>query len=91
MPTFIQINLIKAIQKKQPDLLQRVVILHQDNAPAHKAKLVQEILQKLNIETLANPPYSPDLAPCDLWLFTVLEDSLRGMHYEKREELRPKL
>ena len=61
----IQINLIKAIRKKQSDLLQRGVILHQDNAPAHKAKLAQEILQKLNIETLAYPPYSPDLAPCD--------------------------
>ena len=84
--SIIQINLIKAIQKKQPDL-QRGFILHQDNTPAHKAKLVQEILQNLNIETLAHPPYSPDLAPCDLWLFPVLKDSLRGMHYENREEL----
>ena len=47
----IQINLIKVIRKKQPDLLQRGVILHEDNAPAHKAKLVQEILQKLNRNT----------------------------------------
>ena len=80
----IQINLIKATRKKQPDLLQRGVILHQDNTPAHKAKLVQEILQKLNIETLAHPPYSPDLAPCDFWLFPVLKDSLRGTRYENR-------
>ena len=61
----IQIYLVKAIRKKQPDVLQRGVILHQDNAPAHKANLVQEIVQKLNIETLAHPPYSPDLATCD--------------------------
>ena len=72
----IQINLIKAIQKKQPDLLQRDVILHQDNAPANIAKLVQEILQKPSIETLAHPPSSPDLAPCDFWLFPVLKDFL---------------
>ena len=72
----IQINLIVAVLKKQPDLLQRGIILHQDNTPAHIAKLVQEILQKLNIETLAHLPYSPDLAPCDFWLFPVLKDSL---------------
>ena len=80
----IQINLTKAILKKQPDLLQRGIILHQDKTPAHKAKLVQEILQKLNIETLAHPPYSPDLAPCDFWLFLVLKDSLRSTRYENR-------
>ena len=83
----IQINLIKAIGKKQPDLLQSGLILHQDNAPAHKAKLVQEILQKLNIETLTHPPYSPDLASCDFCLFPVLKDSLWGTRYENREEL----
>ena len=83
----IQINLIKAIQKKQPDLLQRGVILHQDNATAHKAKLVQEILQNLSTETLAHHPYSPDLAPCDFWLVPVLKDSLRGTHYKNRVEL----
>ena len=83
----IQINLIEAIQKKQPDPLQIGVILHQDNAPAHKAKLVEEILQKTKQETLAQPPYSPDLAPCDFWLFPVLKDSLRGTRYENREEL----
>ena len=64
----IQMNLIKTIRKKQPHLLQRGVILHQDKATAHKAKLVQEILQKLNTETLAHHSCSPDLAPCDFWL-----------------------
>ena len=83
----IQKNLIKAIRKKQPDLLQRGVILHQVNTPAHKAELVKEILQKLNIETLAHPPYSPDLTPCDFWLFPVLKDSLGGTRYKNREEL----
>ena len=83
----IQVNLIKAIRKKQPDLLKRGIILYQDNAPAHKAKLLQEILQNLNIETLAHPPYSPDLAPYDFCLFPVLKDSLPGTRYENREEL----
>ena len=44
-------------------------------------------MQKLNIETLAHSLYTPDLAPCDFWLFPVLKDSLRGTRYENREEL----
>ena len=30
------------------------------------------------------PPYSPDLAPCDFWLFP----KLRGCHYETIEEMK---
>ena len=31
-----------------------------------------------------NPPYSPDLAPCDFWLFL----KLRGCRYETIEEMK---
>ena len=31
-----------------------------------------------------HPPYSPDLAPCDFWLFP----KLRGCHYETIEEMK---
>ena len=30
------------------------------------------------------PPYSPDLAPCDFWLFS----KLTGCHYETIEEIK---
>ena len=42
---------------------------HQDNAPAHNSILVTDYLTKIGIKTLLQPPYSPDLAPCDFWLF----------------------
>ena len=35
-------------------------------------------LIKMGIKTVPQPPYSPDLAPCDFWLFP----KLRGYHYE---------
>ena len=38
----------------------------------------------MSIKTVANPPYSPDLAPCDFWLFP----KLRGSRYERIEEMK---
>ena len=38
---------------------------HRDNAPVHNSILVSDYLTKMDIKTVPNPPYSPDLAPCD--------------------------
>ena len=40
-------------------------LLHHDNAPAHSSNLVQQFLAKHKIVQLRQPPYSPDIAPCD--------------------------
>jgi hypothetical protein len=46
--------------------------LHHDNAPAHSSCLMQGFLAKQPIIEVCPPPYSPDLAPCDFWLFPKL-------------------
>ena len=38
----------------------------------------------MRIKTVHHRPYSPDLAPCDFWLFP----KLRGCHYETIEEMK---
>ena len=38
----------------------------------------------MGIKILPHPPYSPDLAPCDFWLFP----KLRGCRYETIEEMK---
>ena len=38
----------------------------------------------MGIKTVPQPPYSPDLAPCDFWLFP----KLRGCCYETIEEIK---
>ena len=38
----------------------------------------------MSIKTVPQPPYSPDLAPCDFWLFY----KLRGCRYERIEEVK---
>jgi hypothetical protein len=51
-------------------------ILHHDNAPAHRAVTTNEFLAKHNIPSLPHPPYSPDLDPCDFFLFPQVADSM---------------
>ena len=46
--------------------------------PCHK------YLTKIDIKTVPHPPYSPELAPCDFWLFP----KLRGCRYETIEEMK---
>ena len=38
----------------------------------------------MGIRTVPQPPYSPDVAPCDFWLFP----KLRGCRYETTEEIK---
>ena len=38
----------------------------------------------MGINTIPHTPYSPDLAPCDFWLFF----KLRGCRYETTEEMK---
>ena len=51
---------------------------HQDNSPVHNSILVTDYLSKMGFKTVPQPPYSPDLGPCDFWLFS----KLRGCRYE---------
>ena len=55
-----------------------------DNAPVHNCILVTDYLTKMGIKTVLHRPYSPDLAPCDFWLFL----KLRGCRYETIEEMK---
>ena len=57
---------------------------HQDKAPVHNSILVTDYLTKIGTKTVPHPPYSPDLAPCDFWLFPKLRDC----RYETIEEMK---
>ena len=60
---------------------------HQDNTPVPNSILVTDYLTKMGIKTVPHPPYSPDLAPGDFWLFP----KLRGCRYETIEEMKEAL
>ncbi len=62
-------------------------LLHMDNASAHCSDLVQGHLRQIHWNTLKHPPYSPDLSPCDYFLFPRLKKKLRGHKYPSIEAL----
>ena len=59
-----------------------------DNAPVHNSILVTDYLTKMGINTIPQPPYNPDLAPCDFCLFPRLKEKLRGCRYETIEKMK---
>ncbi|KAG5330335.1 MOS1T transposase, partial [Acromyrmex heyeri] len=59
-----------------------------DNAPAHTSLLVREFLTKNNTLMMTQPPYSPDLAPCDFFLFPKLKRPMKGRRYATIEEIK---
>ena len=61
--------------------------LHHDNAPSHTSFAVREFLAQHNNITLPHPSYSPDLAPCDFFLFPKLKTHLKGHHFGTAENV----
>jgi transposase len=60
-----------------------------DNAPAHISTIVSPFLKKEKVTVLPHPPYSPDLARCDFFLFPKLKSFLAGRKYRSRQALGP--
>ena len=79
----------KRFRRKRPALFKSVQWhFHQENAPVHNSILVTDYLTKMGIKTVSHPPYSPDLSPCDFWLFPKLKEKLRVCRYETIEGMK---
>jgi len=61
--------------------------LHHDNVPAHTALVVQQFLTSKNITVIPHPPDSPDLAPCEFFLFPKMKLWLKGRRFGSTEEI----
>lgn len=75
------------IKKKRPHLSKKKILFHQDNARPHKAALTMEKFNELGWELLPHPPYSPDLAPSDYYLFSNLKRWLAGRKFYSDDEV----
>ena len=77
----------EAIRLKRPHRQSQTTLLH-DNARPHVAQVVKPALQELEWEVLQHPPYSPDLAPTDYYLFRSLSNHMRGVTFDNEEDLK---
>jgi transposase len=50
--------------------------VHMDNSMCHDGVKVTAKLEKKPIARAPHPPYSPDLSPCDFWLFGILKQKM---------------
>jgi hypothetical protein len=63
------------------------LIVHADNARPHKSKKVRQFMERNKMEMAPHPPYSPDLAPCDFFLFGAVKGRLQGRVFEEPDQL----
>ena len=81
-------HLRENVRRKWPDQWRNNTwLLHHDNAPAQDALLTRRFLTNKNMTVVPHPPYSPDLAPSDFFLFPKLKMKLKGQRFQTLEEI----
>lgn len=76
------------MRRKRPDKYKNGYVLHLDNARVHTSKETTEFMAKAGIKTYPHPPYSPDLAPSDFYLFPKLKKQLAGLRFVSDQEVK---
>ena len=74
------------LKEKRPHLAKKVLFYH-DNAPSHTSAIATAKLFDIRYEILPHPPYSPDLAPSDYFLFPNMNTWLGGKRFSLNEEI----
>jgi histone-lysine N-methyltransferase SETMAR len=82
---------LPSIEKKlaqcRPKLRTTAAHLHVDNAKPHTSKMSIEKIEELGFILVPQPLYSPDLAPCDFFLFGYLKQHLEGKHFTREDQV----
>jgi histone-lysine N-methyltransferase SETMAR len=83
---------VTTLQKLRARLLRvrvgKHAVLQHDNARPHTSRQTVAALERLKFDDiLPHPSYSPDLAPCDFFLFPKLKEHLKGHRYASDEEV----
>ena len=71
-----QRNVINCLVKNNKTLQETVTFL--------KGAFGEEVLPYV---TITQAPYSPDLSPCDFYIFNELKRPLRGIHFQSPDEM----
>jgi transposase len=71
----------------QPGDNRQRLFVHADNARPHTSKKVKDFFDNNGLQVAPHPPYSPDLAPCDFYLFGYIKSQLKGQTFEEPKDL----
>jgi hypothetical protein len=61
--------------------------LHHDNTLAHASLNVWQFFVSMKMTVIPHPPYSPDFATCEFFLFPKTKLKLKGWRYDGTEEI----
>ena len=68
-------------------MISKGVFLLHDNAPAHSFVVACPAARECGYEILPHPPYSPDLASSDFFLFPQLKSTLQGRRFDSDNDV----
>jgi histone-lysine N-methyltransferase SETMAR len=77
----------KKLAECRPKLRTTAAHLHIDNAQPHTSKISIEKMEELGFILVPQPPHSPDLTACDLFLFRRLKHHLEGKHLTREDQV----
>jgi len=80
-------KLSKIIDPTHPKRGLRGVWFHCENARPHTSPMTRELLGSLGAHVIRHPPYYPDIATCDFFLFGYIKESLNGMRLDNPNDL----
>ena len=81
-------KIFQAWCKWRPRTGVRGLLLHHDNASAHAAAVTLDFLSASDIQLVTRPPSSPDVTPCDRFLFHSVKWQLKGKQFQNTEDAR---
>ena len=81
------VRLKEEVTKKRPQMKKKKCSFTKTMKPCHKSIATMAKLHELHYELLPNPPYSPDLAPSNYWLFADLKIILQGKKCGSNEKV----
>jgi histone-lysine N-methyltransferase SETMAR len=68
--------LVDEIKRQRPSYGTRNIKIHYDNGRPHVHKDVFDYFESEGLTIIPHPSNSPDLSPCDFWLFDLIKDNL---------------
>jgi hypothetical protein len=80
-------NILAALTQFQPEDDERKFVVHADNARAHIAQKYRAFCEENRLRLAPHPSYSAGLALSDFFLFSYVNERLKGMIFPSYEEL----
>jgi hypothetical protein len=58
-----------------------------DNAIPHNGARLASIMDPQHVRGAPHPPYSPDISPCNFWLFGTVKRTMKDIEFNFTEQI----